>query len=377
MISPRQNLLLCAISEQDADLFYATGFLAPDEFLYFEKKGRKYMAVSCLEYDRARATARVHKVINQTAWVERLQRQSGKPVTAPQWISALLREHGIREASAPFSFPLGLADGLRKHGIKISVAKDGIFPGRAVKCRRETDAIRKSCMACAEIILLLIDRIRRARTGRGKRLMLDGKPLTSERLRSLTRVEAVQRGYDGAHCIVAGGVQGCDPHERGHGPLRAGELIILDIFLRDLATGYWGDMTRTVLKGRATGAQRRQFETVRQAQKLAISQVRAGVNGRQIHSNVEKLFAEKGYRTGMTKDGYEGFFHGTGHGLGLEIHEPPRLSKVDFRLQAGNVVTVEPGLYYRSVGGVRIEDVALVQKNGCQLLSNCPIQLEI
>ena len=198
-----------------------------------------------------------------------------------------------------------------------------------------------------------------------------------ERVQAEIRMEAARHGFEASHPIVAGGHQSCDPHERGHGALHARELIIIDIFPRDLKTGYWGDMTRTVLKGQANEAQRKQFAAVHAAHRRAFQKLKAGVDGRSVHRDVEALFKSRGYETGQMGGRYQGFFHGTGHGLGLEIHELPRMSGVSQRLRAGHVVTVEPGLYYRATGGVRIEDVAWIRTGGCERLSHFPVQLEI
>src|SRR4029077_3220118 len=167
----------------------------------------------------------------------------------------------------------------------------------------------------------------------------------------------------------------CDPHECGFGPLYADSLIILDVFPRDAKSGYFGDMTRTVLRGRASDAQRKLWDAVKAGQALALKRIKAGVDGMTIHKAIQDLFARRGFPTETRKGRRVGFFHGTGHGLGLEIHEYPRLQKVT--LKTGHVVTVEPGLYYPGLGGVRIEDVVVVTKKGHKMLSRLPKELEL
>ena len=185
------------------------------------------------------------------------------------------------------------------------------------------------------------------------------------------------RGGVAADTIVAGGNQGCDPHETGHGPLRAHQTIILDIFPRDVRTGYWGDLTRTVVRGRAREAVRKLYDTVQRGQELAFARLRAGVDGKEIHDAIQSLFRENGYLTRRYHGRMQGFFHGTGHGLGLDIHELPRFGGVSEKLPAGSVVTVEPGLYYWGLGAVRLEDVALIQARGARNLTRFPRVLEI
>jgi len=217
--------------------------------------------------------------------------------------------------------------------------------------------------------------LKASKPGTGKKLKWSGKTLTSETVRAEIDSAILRAGGVPTNTIVAGGDQACDPHERGFGPLRADSLIILDIFPRDGKTGYWGDMTRTVVRGRASEQQRKLWEAVKAGQTLALKRIKAGVDGMSIHQAITELFERRGFPTEVRNGRRVGFFHGTGHGLGLEIHEYPRLQKVV--LKAGQCLTVEPGLYYPGIGGARIEDVVIVEKTGCRILSRFPKQLEI
>ena len=172
--------------------------------------------------------------------------------------------------------------------------------------------------------------------------------------------------------------QAADPHEEGHGVLRAREPIVLDVFPRSQKTGYFGDITRTVVRGRASDGVRRIYHTVAQAQELAIQRLRKNSRGADLHQAVQEFFEASGYRTVRKKQTFQGFFHGTGHGIGLDLHEAPRLSAASNDvLCAGHVVTVEPGLYYAEIGGVRLEDVLLVTGNGAKNLTKFEKCLEI
>jgi Xaa-Pro aminopeptidase len=208
-------------------------------------------------------------------------------------------------------------------------------------------------------------------------IYFEGQPLTSEALRSVIAVHCLKNGCIAVGTIAAGGDQACDPHEQGSGPLPAGQLIIVDIFPRSEKTGFYGDMTRTYLKGKARPEQRRLVDTVREAQLQAIQGLAAGVDGKDIHDGVTAYFNAKEFTTGRNKQGYFGFFHGTGHGLGLEIHEEPRVSRQSYLLEEGMVTTVEPGLYFRGLGGCRIEDVVCLREGGVKMLSEHPYDWEI
>jgi Xaa-Pro aminopeptidase len=181
----------------------------------------------------------------------------------------------------------------------------------------------------------------------------------------------------GDDVIVAGGDQGVDPHERGQGPLFARQPIVLDIFPRSRVSGYWGDITRTVIRGPATPGQLRQYQTVLRAQTRALAAVKPGVTGAAIHALVCEEFAKAGYKTESVGGLPRGFIHSTGHGVGLEIHEAPSVSPAGTALEPGHVITIEPGLYYPGVGGVRIEDTVVVTETGSSLLARCPKVFEL
>jgi len=174
---------------------------------------------------------------------------------------------------------------------------------------------------------------------------------------------------------VAGGQQACDPHERGSGPLKANELIILDVFPRDVRTGYYGDLTRTVVRGKASDAQRKLWAMVKKGQELAISGMKPGVKGIELHEEIKALFKEEGYPTEQKDGRWQGFFHGTGHGLGLDLHESPRIAHAT--LTEGHVFTVEPGLYYPEIGGVRHEDVVVIEASGARVLTHLDKPFEL
>jgi Xaa-Pro aminopeptidase len=201
--------------------------------------------------------------------------------------------------------------------------------------------------------------------------------VTSERIKKLINVALMEQECISQHTIVAGGLQACDPHNEGSGPLRAGEPIVMDIFPRHATTRYFADMSRTVLKGKASPEKKRLYDAVLAAQEEAVGSVRDGADGQKIHARVLERFEQAGYKTGLINGRMQGFFHGTGHGVGIDIHEAPRIGKTGSPLKTGHVVTVEPGLYYPDIGAVRIEDMVLVEPGGCRNLTNFPKVLEI
>jgi Xaa-Pro aminopeptidase len=260
----------------------------------------------------------------------------------------------------------------------LEIADDeGLFPERQIKTAAEVDALRKGNKASEAGFRVVSKTLAESKIRNGI-LFHDGRVLTSERLRELINHAALDAGASALHTIAAPGSQALDNHCVGHGPLRAGELIVVDIFPRRIEDGYWGDMTRTFLKGKASDAQRRLVRTVKKAHKLAIDMIKPGVNGGKVHDAVQAFFDHEGYETTRNSSKPKGFFHALGHGVGLEIHEEPIMrSGSPWKFRKGMVVTVEPGLYYDDLGGCRIEDVVHVVPGGNELISKAPYKWEI
>jgi Xaa-Pro aminopeptidase len=369
-------LLMVGASERDADLYYATGFLAPDPFVFVWTPTERLLLVSDLELDRARSQSKANRVLAASAYDKRLTRNNSQRPGRDAAIALLLEDLNIKNLKVPADFPLGLADRLRDRGLDLEVAPTPLFSQRQCKDATEIQHIHRALQAAEAGMAAAIDAIRDADINQGT-LWLDGQALTAETIRHRIHLALLEAECGARHTIVACGEQGCDPHEEGSGPLLEGQPIIIDIFPQSNRSGYFGDITRTVVKGKAPDRVRQLFEAVQDGQQLALDQVKAGVDGQHIHQAILDLFSGKGYKTGE-KDGFrQGFFHGTGHGLGLEIHEAPHISARTDVLQAGQVVTIEPGLYYRGLGGVRLEDVVVVEAEGCRNLTSFPIFLEV
>ena len=368
-----QTRLIVAASDIDADLLYATKFWAGDPFIFLEQNGKRTIVLTDLEMGRGRRTAKVDEFVSFNQLEREVQGKSRQAPPFEKVLAHFLRKRGVRNAVVPRTFAIGYERALA-NDVDLSMA-DGLFwPEREAKTDEELKLIGRA-LRITEAGLKRGMEVLKAAKPKGKKLIWSGKPLTSEILRAEIDSAILRAGGTPTNTIVAGGDQACDPHERGSGPLYANSLIILDIFPRDAKTGYWGDMTRTVVRGRASEAQRKLWQTVLDGQELALREVKDGVDGMKIHKAIQALFKKRGYPTEVRNGKNVGFFHGTGHGLGLEIHEYPRLQKVV--LKDRQVLTVEPGLYYPGLGGVRHEDVVVVTTTGCKILSKFPKQLEI
>jgi Xaa-Pro aminopeptidase len=369
---------MVADSDRDADMLYAVGMFIPDAFIYLRLNGRCHIVMSDLEIDRARREAPHCRVLSWVRYSDRLRKAGVRKVTHARVIHAILRERGLRSVTVPGKFPIGLARQLRDLGIRVRPIRGACFPERELKRADEVKKISAALMMAEVGLAEAHQTLKNSKVARNGRLLFHNVPLTSEKLRSIVDTAIIQAGGLASHTIVAGGRQACDPHERGCGPLKANEPIIVDVFPRSQRTGYFGDITRTFVKGRASEPVRKLYHTVALGQALAFKQLKAGARGAAVHSEVTGFFESQGYKTGKHNGHMEGFFHGTGHGLGMEIHECPRVGPTSTDvLRRGHVVTVEPGLYYPGIGGVRLEDVALVTANGARNLTKFEKVLEV
>lgn len=370
-----ETRLIVAASETDPDMLYATLFFAPDAFIFLEQNGKRTLVLSDLEIDRGRKQAEADEILPYSAFEKEVQGKSAKAPAYEKVLAHFLTKRNVRSAIVPANFPLGYARELESKKIRLQPA-DGLFwPAREAKSESELRLMRKALEITEAGMARGIEVLSRSKPGKREKLEWSGTVVTSELLRAEIDTAVLRAGGLPANTIVAGGDQACDPHERGRGPLKANSLIIIDIFPRAAATGYYGDLTRTVLRGRASDEQRRLWETVDEGQALALKKMKPGVDGLKLHKEVKQFFTDRGYPTELRNGRQTGFFHGTGHGLGLEIHEHPRFQKTVFK--AGQVLTVEPGLYYPGLGGVRIEDVVAITKSGIRMLSRFEKRLEI
>lgn len=376
-----ETVVFLAATEDDADLYYATRFLVPDPLAYVELGGKSWLLVKDLELGRARREATVDHVAALSPYQDRCRELELEP-TLPDMVHLFLED---RRAAGdppsdpllvPASFPLGSARRFEELGHRLQVMRGSQLAERAVKSESEVAAIERSQQAAEKAVRLMIDRLAESSISDDGLLRWRGEILTAERLRNGAHKLLLDLDCIATETIVACGDRGCDPHDRGSGPIRAGETIVLDVFPRSVESRYWGDITRTVVRGRAKEGVRELYQDVLAAQELVLGKLRPGIDGKDLHQAVIDFFESRGRPT-EERDGVKvGYFHGTGHGVGLAIHEAPSLGRTSSELRAGQVITVEPGLYYPGLGAVRIEDTVLITPEGHRNLTAFPKGLD-
>lgn len=368
--------LIAASPAVCADVLYAGGFNAPDEVLYFEIGRERGLILSQLEYARAKSeAAKGVRVFSREEFLE--DRSPDRSDLAV--LRNLTERFGVTCWEVPASFPLALADALREHGVAVRAAADPFFPKRLVKTAAELKKIAEAERVTEESMCYARDLIRDATVNSKGFLERGGAVFTCEMLRAEIEGFLKSRGYTASQTITACGTDASQPHNLGYGSIMAGKPVVVDIFPRSDTSGYWGDMTRTFCKGVAEPVVRKAFASVRKASETALKMIRAGVCAADVHIAAAESMAADGFRTGHTKEGLPcGFIHGLGHGLGLEIHEGPRVSPLNRNpLVKGNVVSVEPGLYHPAWGGIRLEDIVAVTEDGCRNFNTMEKELEL
>ncbi len=355
-------------SSHDPDIRYLTGFTTSDPFVYFKKREEKgTIIVSQMECARAACESKAAVISRTSAGLpEILKRESN------HWKATALMIAGQVDGKilVPPTFPYALAKALEET-CTVTVDEKGLTTLRAIKNRTEIRSIRHVQECTERAVDTAVTMIRKSQVKKGG-LFLDRVPLTSERVRAEMHKVLIDLGCRTTDTIVACGKTAAVPHAVGSGPLLPDEPIVIDLFPQDEKTGYFSDMTRTVVKGEATPEIREMYDAVTEAHDLAISRVRAGAIGAEIHQEVIGFFSERGYGNGT-----KGFVHNLGHGVGLEVHEAPSLGPSGGILSAGNVITIEPGLYYPKIGGVRLEDIGMVTARGFNRFTRYPRELEL
>ncbi|MFB6136131.1 MAG: M24 family metallopeptidase [Halobacteriaceae archaeon] len=356
-----------------SDQFYLSGFDASDPFVTLRAGGATALLVSGLEYARAREESRADEVRRLSEYDYRsLVAEHGEGRGRAMVVAAFCSEFGSDAVAVPRRFPVGTADGLREQGVAVETDEEGVVEGiRAVKTDEEVASVRAAQRANEVAMHAAKNRIESATVEDGV-LHGDDGPLTSEDVREEIESTLLHNGCRLDETIVSCGADAAVPHDRGSGPLRADEPIIVDIFPQSKTTRYHADMTRTFVKGEPSRELRGFYEVTREAFEAALSTLGPGVTGEAVDDAVCDVYEDAGYPTTRSDEGTEtGFIHSTGHGVGLDVHEAPRLGQgATDELEPGHVVTVEPGLYDPDVGGVRIEDLVVVTGDGYENLTD-------
>lgn len=361
---------------KDPDIYYVSRVRVSDPILYLETNGNKYVYVSINELDIFKQvyTGSDMQPMLLYSYLDSVGEVSNGIKPEYKAVATIFGQHNLLDqvVQVPASFPLALADYLREEGFVIE-STDNLFPERVIKTENEVVIIEDTIKRICEVFGI-VENILRDSQIKNEQLILSGQVVTSEYLKTQIELLLLQRGLECAEgMIVSSGKHTAIPHHEGAGPIQANTPIIIDLYPQDKKSGYFGDMTRTYVKGSPSSYFKEMYTTVLAAQDTAFKLIRPGSSVKEIYKSVSKVFLDAGFDVGE-----KGFVHGVGHGIGIEIHEAPYLGKyANGQLEVGNVVTVEPGLYYKEHGGVRIEDVVAVTESGYRNLTNYSRELKV
>jgi Xaa-Pro aminopeptidase len=371
-------LLIVGDTFRSAELRHEVPLGVPDAFLFAEVDGARHVVVPALELERLEALDVAAHAFEEYGYDELIARGLGKDEARAELYANACRALGIESASVPDAFPLAVAEHLREARIRLTADQALFDDRRRAKSGAELAGIRRAQRAAEAGMSVCADLLRRA-TGNGV-LAVDGEPLTVELVKQHIENAFLQHGSTADELIVARGAQAAVGHDMGSGPIGRGESVIVDIWPRDRESACFADMTRTFVVGDVPDELRELHRLTKEALDLATAMIRPGVSGAAVYGEVCDHFEAAGYPTERTKAAgsvlQDGFIHGLGHGVGLEVHERPNMGRISDDLVAGDVVTVEPGLYRKGYGGVRLEDLILVTDDGYENLTDFPYDLD-
>ena len=376
------NVLVVGDTVRNPELRHEVPLGIPDPFVYAELDGRRIVAINSMEAVRVEGLGMDLEVrTNEEFGADEIRRSGVDVYEGERQLTVRIVEGlGLRHATVPRGFPLGAADVLRAAGVELTVDQKLFDDRRRHKTEHELAGIRRAQKASEAGIAVGRELLASAERANGH-LSLDGETLTCELLKERIQAEFLRHGALAEEMIVSHGPQTAVGHDMGSGPIGTDDVVLLDLFPLDTESACYADITRTFVLGDVPDEFAEWHALCREALDLACAEVRPGADGRAIHRLVSEFFAERGFPTQLTKAEGEvlrdGFYHGLGHGVGLEVHEAPGLGMMGHELVAGDVITIEPGLYREGFGGIRVEDLLLVTEDGYELLTDCPYELEV
>jgi Xaa-Pro aminopeptidase len=377
------DVLIIGDTVRCPELRHEVPLAVPDAFLYAEVGGKRCVLVSSLEAGRIEELGTGLEVLNyEDAGVDELLNRGLDSYELERELHlAACRRIGVERAVTPGTFPLVHADYLRTQGIELTADQRFFDERRRVKNEHELAGIRRACRAVEAGVAVGAEMLRSAARTNGV-LTLGGEPLTCERIKLEVERAFGDHGAAAEEFIVSHGAQTAVGHEGGSGPIAADDVVLFDLFPRDRESACFSDFTRTFSVGRPSDELAEYHRLSREALDLAVGAVKPGVKGSDIHRQVCDFFHEHGYKTQLHKEDGEvlvdGYFHATGHGVGLEVHERPGVGRVEAEpLVEGDVIALEPGLYRHGYGGVRLEDLILVTADGAEVLTSYPYDFEL
>ena len=378
-------IVMAGIPNVNGALYRTIRFSVGDPVAYIELPdesggSKSILILRDIEMGRARRHARADSVACPADFTPDEGLSGDRETATAQAAAECLRRAGVASVVADRTLPLIFAEMVRRAGIGLECDTELGVTERRSKDEQELAWIREAQKVTEGAMEMACRLIANSEARSDGVLLRDGGPLTSQRVRAIIDHCLLDRGYSNPPSIVAGGPDGGDCHNLGQGELKTGQPVIIDIFPRNQETLYNGDCTRTVVHGEAPDELLKMHAAVCQAKAAAIAATKAGTTGEDVHRAASEVITRCGYAMGLPEEGapeaHCAMTHGTGHGVGLDVHEPPLLDFKGPQLVAGDVITIEPGLYRLDLGGVRVEDMVAVTQDGHENFNSLPEGLD-
>ena len=375
------DVLIYADSIRSPEMRHEVPLPVPDPFLYVERNGDRHVVVSSFEIDRVKEVApELDTIPPEKFGLDDLYAQGlDREEIELEIVLRAVRQFGITSAAVPKTFPLEIADHLRANGVEVKADRELFISRRRVKNEAELAGIGRAQRAAEAAMEAARDVLRAAEPQNGN-LVVDGEPLTCERLKLVVEKVFSEHGVFADEFIVSHGAQTAVGHDMGSGPIAPNEPICFDLFPRDRESGCYADMTRTFVVGEPSDELKEFHRLCKEALERSVAAVKPGIAGSELNKITCDVFEEHGFPTLLSKEPGEvlkdGFYHSLGHGVGLEVHEQPNLGRGPGELVAGDVIAVEPGLYRNGYGGCRLEDLVRVTEDGGETLTDFPYDLQ-
>jgi Xaa-Pro aminopeptidase len=347
-----------------------------DPFLFVAHDGRVSVLTNSLEAERISKVLPDAELLlmEELGFFELLEEGMPRDEAELETVTRAAERWDIGEAVVPGDLPVAVADRLRDAGVRIDVDTRTVDARRRVKSPAELAGIRRALRAAEAGMAAAESLIRGADRANG-RLVRDGEPLTAEAVRAEIRAACAAAGAPAPPDIMVVSALSGGGHDPGSGPLPADLPIVVDLWPRDEKSGCWADMARTFVAGHISSEVATLRDVVREALEAARAAARPGIGGQALYDVAAEIIERAGYPTQRTRVPGEqlthGFYFSLGHGVGLEVHEPPVLGLASGEtLVAGDVVAIEPGIEgLDGIGGVTFEDLVLITDDGCETLT--------
>ncbi|MFK7788325.1 MAG: M24 family metallopeptidase [Phycisphaeraceae bacterium] len=336
-----------------------------------ESAPHRLLILRDIEMDRARKKANADDVACPKDFAPDKGLSGDRETATAQATAQAVLRAGCNRVIADRTLPLSFADELLRLNIIVEYDPDLGVIDRRTKTEEEIAYLRQAQHATERAIEMACTMVAKATPNKDGKLHIEGDELTAEAVRLAIDVFLLTHGYTNPQSIIAAGKNGADCHNLGTGPIYTSQPVIIDIFPQNRLTKYNGDCTRTVVHGDIPDEIKNMHAVVLEAKEAAQAVVRPGATGELVHKATADVIHRAGYKMGFpTKENPTTMPHGTGHGIGLEVHEPPLLDIKGPELVIGDALTIEPGLYNQTLGGVRIEDMVIVTDEACENLNH-------